>query len=200
MSFRSALGRTILSLSCSAGFFLPALAQDQAATALQPVVIQGDGGAHSSGIFEEEGYVAKAGRAAGKSDTPLIETPQSVSVITADQIDAQGAETLNAALRYSAGVAGENNGSDTRGYGLQIRGFNVSDEIFYVDGLHLKGTEFASFLSLETYGAEAIELVRGPASVLYGQNSPGGIINYSSKRPTAEAFGEVGLSVGSFDR
>lgn len=48
--------------------------------------------------------------------------------------------------------------------------------------------------------AEAIELVRGPASVLYGQNSPGGIINYSSKRPTAEAFGEVGLSVGSFDR
>ncbi|OWK22763.1 hypothetical protein AJ87_45220 [Rhizobium yanglingense] len=89
MSFRSALGRTILSLSCSAGFFLPALAQDQAATVLQPVVIQGDGGAHSSGIFEEEGYVAKAGRAAGKSDTPLIETPQSVSVITADQIDAK---------------------------------------------------------------------------------------------------------------
>ncbi|TCU03625.1 TonB-dependent siderophore receptor [Rhizobium sullae] len=200
MSFRSALGRTTLFLSCSTGFFLPALAQDQPATVLQPVVIQGDGGAGSSGIFEEDGYVAKSGRAAGKSDTPLIEMPQSVSVITANQIEAQGAETLNAALRYSAGVAGENNGSDTRGYGLQIRGFNVSDEIFYVDGLHSKGTEFASFLSLETYGAEAIELVRGPASVLYGQNSPGGIINYSSKRPTSETFGEVGLNVGSFDR
>ncbi|MCF3643181.1 TonB-dependent siderophore receptor [Rhizobium sp. TRM95111] len=200
MSRRSVLARASLLLSCTVGISISAMAQDSGTTLLRPIEVQGEQPAGSSGLFDEQGYVAKSGRAGGKTDAALIETPQSVSVITQDEMEAQGAETLNAALRYTAGVAGENYGADTRGYGLQIRGFNVSDEIFYVDGLHLKGTGFASFLPLETYGAEAIELVRGPASVLYGQNSPGGLINYSSKRPTSQPFGEVGVSIGSFDR
>ena len=63
----------------------------------------------------------------------------------------------------------------------------------------MKGTDFASFLSLDPYGAERIEVLRGPSSVLYGQNSPGGIINYVSKRPTDETFREIEVSAGSFD-
>ncbi|NGO55724.1 TonB-dependent siderophore receptor [Mesorhizobium camelthorni] len=146
-----------------------------------------------------EGYVAGRSATGTKTDTPLIETPQSVSVVTADQIAAQGAETLGGALRYTAGVTGELWGTDLRGSGLQIRGFNVWDEVFYVNGLRMKGSDFSSFLSLEPYGAERIEILRGPNSVLYGQNSPGGIINYVSKRPTDETFREVEVSAGSFN-
>lgn len=147
-----------------------------------------------------EGYVAGRSATGTKTDTPLIETPQAISVVTADQISAQGAENIGNAVRYTAGVAGEMWGNDTRGYGLQIRGFDVWDESFYKDGLRLKGTDFATFLSLDPYGAERIEVLHGPASVLYGQNSPGGIINYVSKRPTDETFQEIEVSAGSFDR
>jgi iron complex outermembrane recepter protein len=79
-------------------------------------------------------------------------------------------------------------------------GFGVSDEAFYKDGLRLKGTDFITFLSLDPYGAERLEVLRGPASVLYGQNNPGGIISYISKRPTDETFREIEISAGSFDR
>jgi iron complex outermembrane receptor protein len=147
-----------------------------------------------------DGYVAGRSATGSKTDTPLIETPQSISVITADQIESQGVESIGNALRYTAGVAGELWGNDTRGFGLQIRGFNVWDDAFYKDGLRLKGTDFASFLSLDPYGAERLEVLHGPASVLYGQTSPGGIINYVSKRPTDETFREVEVSAGSFDR
>lgn len=147
-----------------------------------------------------DGYVANRSATGSKSDTPLIENPQSISIVTADQMKAQRVESLGNALRYTAGVAGELWGNDTRGYGLQIRGFGVSDEAFYKDGLRLKGTDFATFLSLDPYGAERLEILHGPASVLYGQNSPGGIINYVSKRPTGETFQEIEVSAGSFNR
>lgn len=147
-----------------------------------------------------DGYVATQSATGTKTDTPLIETPQSISVVTADQMEAQSVESIGNALRYTAGVSGEQFGNDLRGFGLQIRGFNVSDEAFYKDGMRLKGTDFASFLALDPYGAERLEVLRGPSSVLYGQNSPGGIINYVSKRPTDQNFREVEVSAGSFDR
>ncbi|BCH21112.1 TonB-dependent siderophore receptor [Mesorhizobium sp. L-8-3] len=147
-----------------------------------------------------DGYVAHQSATATKTDTPLIETPQSISVVTADQMDAQSVESIGNALRYTAGVTGEQFGNDLRGFGLQIRGFGVSDEAFYKDGLRLKGTDFASFLAFDPYGAERLEILRGPSSVLYGQNSPGGIVNYVSKRPVDQTLREVEFSAGSFDR
>ncbi|RWM74177.1 MULTISPECIES: TonB-dependent siderophore receptor [Mesorhizobium] len=173
-----------------------AVAQE-ATTTLDPINVQER---VESAFGTVDGYVATQGSTATKTDTPLIETPQAISVVTADQIAAQGVESIGNAVRYTAGVAGEMWGNDTRGYGLQIRGFDVWDESFYKDGLRLKGTDFATFLSLDPYGAERIEVLHGPASVLYGQNSPGGIINYVSKRPTDETFREIEVSAGSFDR
>jgi iron complex outermembrane recepter protein len=173
-----------------------AVAQD-ATTTLDPINVQER---VESAFGTVDGYVATQGPTATKPDTPLIETPQSISVVTADQIAAQGVESIGNAVRYTAGVAGEMWGNDTRGYGLQIRGFDVWDESFYKDGLRLKGTDFATFLSLDPYGAERIEVLHGPASVLYGQNSPGGIINYVSKRPTDETFREIEVGAGSFNR
>lgn len=168
------------------------------AVTLDPVTVEGKS---ETAWGPVDGYVATRSAAGSKTDTPLIETPQSVSVITRDQMAAQGASSLADALRYTPGVTGELYGIDTRGYGLQFRGFGkASDAKFYRDGLQLKGTAFASFLTLDPYGAERLDTLRGPASVLYGQGEPEGIINYITKRPLETPFYEVEGGIGNFDR
>jgi iron complex outermembrane receptor protein len=148
-----------------------------------------------------QGYVATRSASGTKTDTPLIETPQSISVVTADQMNAQAVRTLGETLRYTPGVSAEVWGPDNRCYGVQLRGFKqLSDTFFYKDSLQLKGTAFANFLCLEPYGAERIEVVRGPASVLYGQGEPSGIINYVTKRPLDRPFNEVEVGVGNYNR
>lgn len=147
-----------------------------------------------------KGYVAQTSATATKTGTPIIDIPQSISVITADQMRAQAVENLAQAVRYTPGITGEAFGLDNRGYGLQIRGFgDDSDSMFYKDGLQLRGTGFAGFADLDPYGAERIEVLRGPTSVLYGLGEPGGIINYISKRPTLQPFHEVEVGIGNFN-
>jgi iron complex outermembrane receptor protein len=166
---------------------------------LDPVTAEGQA-YRESASGPVDGYVATQSATATKTGTPLIETPQSISVITADRVEAQGAESLAQVLRYTPGANGEVFGLDTRGYGLQLRGFgDNSDTALYRDGLQLRGASFASFLTLDPYGAERIEVLRGPASVLYGQNDPGGIINFVTKRPSATPSYEIGVGAGSFD-
>ncbi|HEV8389866.1 MAG TPA: TonB-dependent siderophore receptor [Dongiaceae bacterium] len=181
-------------------FGAPQLAQETQSDepiTLGPVKVEGEG---ESATGPVEGYVATEGTTGSKTDTPIIETPQSISVISKDRLDEQAAGSLAEALRYSAGVTGELFGMDQRGYGISIRGFEVDEGGFFRDGLQLKGTSFSAFLPLDLYGAERLEILRGPASVLYGQNSPGGIINYVSKRPTSEPFHEIEAGAGTFDR
>jgi iron complex outermembrane receptor protein len=146
-----------------------------------------------------QGYVANQSTTGTKTDTPLIETPQSISVVTRDQMQAQGAQNLAQTLRYTAGVTGELFGLDTRCYGVQMRGFNSWNQAFYKDGLQLRAPAFANFLCTEPYGAERIEVLRGPASVLYGQGDPGGIINYVTKRPPTTPFREIEFQAGSLN-
>ncbi|MFC3691583.1 TonB-dependent siderophore receptor [Chenggangzhangella methanolivorans] len=161
--------------------------------------LNGQGGQNPVGHVS--GFNATRAVTATKTDTPLIETPQSISVVTSDQLKTQGVESINSALRYTSGALGERNGaSDTRFGGFILRGFEATGNSFYKDGLRMPGTQFTEFQGLDPYGAERIEFLKGPASVLYGQNGPGGIINYVSKRPTDYAFGEVSASIGSFDR
>lgn len=178
---------------------------------LEEILVEGEGAGGRAGVGPRgpvnatgygpaDGFVASRSLTATKTDTPLIETPQAISIVTADQIKAQGAQNLASALRYNASVTGEPFGPDPRGSFLQLRGFSVSDEIFFRDGLRLSGSDFASFMRLEPYGAERLEILRGPSSVLYGQSAPAGILNYVSKRPTDVAFGEISASLGSFDR
>src|SRR5262245_11906034 len=148
-----------------------------------------------------QGYVATRSATGSKTDTPLIETPQSISVVTADQMKAQGVQTLAQALRYTPGVSSEIAGVENRCYGLQLRGFrDESDTLFYKDGQSLRGTAFSTFKCLDPYGAERIEVLRGPSSVLYGQGEPSGIINYVSKRPLETTTREIELLGGSFNR
>ncbi len=100
------------------------------------------------------GFVANRSGSATKTDTPIMETPQSISVITSDQIKTQDAQTLTQALRYTAGANGDvNGGSDTRNGGIQIRGFDMTQQGLYLDGLRLPSTPYIHFDSLDPFGA-----------------------------------------------
>lgn len=145
-----------------------------------------------------DGLIVTSERAttATKTDTPLIRTPQSISIIDAGQIADRGQLTLQETLRYSAGAAGETYGLDTRGDGPGLRGFGASQ---YLDGLN-RPLGYNVAPRTEVYTLERVEILRGPSSTLYGQGSPGGIINSLSKKPTFETKGEIIGQFGSFDR
>lgn len=143
------------------------------------------------------GYVATRSTAGTKTDTPLIETPQSVSVVGAEQIDRQKAQTVGEALRYTPGLLASQ-GFNRTDDGFYMRGFQVNHDSLYVDGLRNQPNIYST--SAEPYGLERIEVLHGPASVLYGQSGPGGVINMVTKRPTTEPLHEVQVQGGSFER
>lgn len=142
-------------------------------------------------------YVTTRTRAGSKTDTPLLETPQSVSVIGRKQIEATGSRTLGEATRYTPGVRELFTGADPRYDQYQIRGFDASTTGIYLDGLQLLTASGLPF-RLEPYGLDRIEALRGPSSVLYGGSNPGGLINAVTKRPTATPFGEVTTGINEF--
>jgi iron complex outermembrane receptor protein len=137
---------------------------------------------------------------ATKTDTPLIETPQSISVVSRELMDARGVTTLNEALGYTAGVKAETYGADPRYDWASLRGFDAYSPGYFRDGLHARNNGSWFTWRMDPYGLDRVEVMRGPASVLYGQNTPGGIVNVTSKRPIDEKFGELQLQAGTFGR
>lgn len=146
------------------------------------------------------GYAAKRSATATKTDTPIVETPQSISVISAELIEATGATRLKDALAYSPGVNTSPWGDDSQYDWIYIRGFDAYSPGFYKDGLQLRNSGSWAIWQTENYGTERIELFRGPASVLYGQNGPGGMVNVISKRPSAEVSRELQVQLGDHSR
>jgi iron complex outermembrane receptor protein len=132
---------------------------------------------------------------ATKTDTPLVEVPQSISVVSQDLITARGAVGLQEALRYSPGMRTEPNGSDYRFDYMLLRGFGSTD---FIDGMRQPDGSFTP--RVETYNLDRIEILRGPSSVLYGQAAPGGIVNSMTKAPQFTFGGEAAVQYGSFDR
>ncbi|MEJ1127335.1 TonB-dependent siderophore receptor [Variovorax sp. CCNWLW225] len=143
------------------------------------------------------GYVARRSATATKTDTALIENPQSVSVITADEIGDRKAESLDEALRYTAGVTPNLKPWAVDEFSL-LRGFELGTAGIFMDGLLTSGRSYAA--PIEPYGLERLEVLRGPASVLYGKMPPGGMVNAVSKRPTADTVREIGIEYGSYNR
>jgi len=143
------------------------------------------------------GYVARRTVTGSKTDTPILEVPQSVSVVTRDQMDARAVQNVGEALDYSAGVVAGPFGTDPRFDAPIIRGFSAADSQ-YLNGLKLIREQ--GMVSIEPYGLERIDVLRGPSSVLYGQGNPGGLINLVSKRPVFQSFGEVNGQAATFDR
>ena len=170
--------------------------QAQAATAdALPVVRTKAAAETESATGPVLGYTAKRSATATKTDTPLNEVPQSISVITADQIRDQNAQTMQEVLRYSAGVRSEMYGLDNRGDWFSLRGGSEGSTL--LDGLRLPLTGWYGVVRNEPYAFERIEVLRGPASVVAGQNGPGGVVNLVSKRPQAESLRELGIQLGS---
>jgi len=140
-------------------------------------------------------YVSTEGNSASKSDIPLVEMPQSVSVVSRDMIDLLNWTSLNESVRYSAGATGEAFGPDERYDWLQIRGF---DPVQFIDGVQAP-IGSVNNTGTDLYGSESVEVLKGPAAVLYGQSPPGGIVNMVSRRPRDEFGGELEVQGGEFN-
>lgn len=193
---------------------LQAVSQAPGSYILQPVPATGSlvlGATNVTGVQQNEmnldyaadvGYKAANSRVGTKTSTPLSETPRSVSVVTAQRMKDQKSQTLTDVLGYVPGIfappfaAGDSLAGDL----FFIRGFNATDYGYGLlrDGLRVQGNRYDT--STEPYGLERVEIFRGPSSLLYGENAPGGLVNLVSKRPTAAPQGEVQLSYGSHNR
>ena len=169
-------------------------AQAQAAQADRPTPIETVENDDSSVVVTAPGYVPEVGLSANKTDIPLIETPQSVSVITRDQIDLLGFVDAQQAVRYAAGVFGENYGPDARYDFFTVRGFTPKQ---YIDGLPAPISSSIYSVGVDLYGFQSLDLLKGPASTLYGNAPPGGIYNEVSRRASSQVGGEVRAIAGT---
>ncbi|EOL8939833.1 TonB-dependent siderophore receptor [Cronobacter dublinensis] len=142
-----------------------------------------------------KGMVATKTRSATKTSADLIRTPQSVSVVTRDQMAALDATSVSQALRYSAGAFTEYRGGSNRNDEVFVRGFSYVPK--FLDGLSFGATAGSQTGVVDPWLLERVELVRGPASVLFGQMNPGGLISMTSKRPSRDAAQQVQLRTGN---
>ncbi len=153
-----------------------------------------------SGIIVVTGQHARTQASSGtKTDTPLAETPQSISVITSDDIAGRSLQNLNQALRFVAGVTPETRGASAEVYDqFKLRGF---DAPVYLDGLKQFGSPTGYAVpQVDVSRLDRIEVIKGPASVLYGQSSPGGLVAESSKLPLDQAlYGAISGTYGNYD-
>lgn len=130
-----------------------------------------------------------------KVEVPMAETPRAVSVVNREELDQHAVLQLDEAIRYRSGVLTGLYGSDNNTDWFKVRGFDAAS---YLDGNRLFGTGYYIWTP-EPFGLESVEVLKGPASILYGEAPPGGVINAISKRPTATPQGQVDLQLGSRD-
>ncbi|MCF5839961.1 TonB-dependent siderophore receptor [Aeromonas veronii] len=130
-----------------------------------------------------------------KVEVPMAETPRAVSVVNREELEQHAVLQLDEALRYRSGVLTGLYGSDNNTDWFKVRGFDAAS---YLDGSIQFGSGYYLWTP-EPFGLESVEVLKGPASMLYGVAPPGGVINAISKRPTATPKGQVDLQLGSRD-
>ncbi len=146
----------------------------------------------------ENGYVAEESTVGTKTRTSILEIPQSVSVVTRKQMDLLQSSSSSAALRYTAGATSERYG----GFGdyLDMTRIRGVDADYYLDGLRMISNPGSWLPQIDPWSLERVEVLRGPASAIYGQGTGGGIVNQVSRKPQDIASHQVSLSYGSFNR
>lgn len=166
---------------------------------LETLSVAGDGAGAGveSAYGPVPGYIAKRSAAGTKTDTPLKETPQSISVVGEEQVRDQSATSVQEALRYTAGVNADAFGPSTRGNYSILRG-SLAD--IYLDGLRFTDPGLFNEAQADPYTLSRFEVLRGPASTLYGSTPTSGLINLVSKLPQDVPFTEVSVRVGNFNR
>lgn len=133
---------------------------------------------------------------ATKTDTPLIETPQTITVIDTEELQRRNAISLNQAVGYVAGVAANQRGGTVSRYDqMFVRGFAPG---FFLDGMRLIAGPYST-PQTDFNRIDQIDIMKGPASVLYGNGTPGGLINLTSKMPESEALGRIEAQAGNYD-
>jgi len=171
---------------------LPAIAQDS--VVLETVVLEGE----ASPIAGGTGYVARATATGLKSGAPITEIPMTVNTVTQQELVDRDPVQVEDALAYIPGVVASTWGMDDRFDQFTIRGFDVGVYGLFRDGLINKAQSFTGF-KVDPYMLQRIDVLKGPASVLYGQNDAAGLVNMITKRPTFGHLGEARLSYGSHD-
>lgn len=162
-------------------------------TTLKPIVVEGTG-TNLDTENDSKSIVAERTTGGGKMATDILDTPASVSVITSKEIQERAAQDVEQVLQYTAGVTTDFYGSDDRFDYFKIRGF---DAYMYRDGLVI-GRPFGG-LREEPYAYERVEVLKGANSTGFGVSDPGGSVDFVTKRPKSERFGEVYATGGSFD-
>lgn len=143
---------------------------------------------------------------ATKTKTPIIESPQSISIVSREELDLRASPTIADALSYTAGVYIEPYGADNRTDEVVVRGFGAggfSSNSNFVDGLRLPSGGQWTRPGFDPFALQQLEVLKGPSGALYGQTAPGGVVNLVSKRPTFTPHGEVllqGLGYNDFGR
>lgn len=164
------------------------------AITLAPIVIQGNG---TDTVLNTENdsksIVATETTGVGKMPTDILVAPASVSVITSKEMSDRAANSVEKVVQYTAGVSGNFYGSDDRYDYFDIRGFVPYT---FRDGLAI-GRTFGGMRE-EPYAFERIEVLKGTSSAGFGVAEPGGSVNYVTKLPKRERFGEVYGTGGSF--
>lgn len=149
---------------------------------------------------EDTGQVVALDTSAGtKTETPLIDTPQSISVVTRAELDQRGVQDFNSAVAYTPGVRAVDYPGGQGMPDIYIRGFRATDQnANYRDGLRNGFNAYDS--DIEVYGLQRLDVVKGPTSALYGAGIPGGIIDAITKRPTVAPLHEIEILAGNYDR
>lgn len=137
-------------------------------------------------------FLQPAGSTATKMEAPLKSVPQSVQIISRKALDQMQVIRVEDAMRNVSGVTMET-GFGGRTDIFQIRGFRTSTESIFKNGFRNSVRTYR-----ETANIQQVEVMKGPASVLYGVSDPGGMINVTTKKPTAYTFQDIQLTANSF--
>ncbi len=191
-ALREALRGTGLQLQHSSAGSYSLVASTDGVVALPETNITGQQ-AGESAWGPADGYLATRTAAGTKTDTALVEAPRSISVATRQQMEDRNVQNLDDAVRYMPGIVSASYGSDTRYDWMRVRGFEPTQ---FLDGLPLPRGVYAN-PKAETWNLDRLALLRGPASSVYGQTPPGGLLDMVSRRPSADTSHAVQIQYGS---
>jgi iron complex outermembrane receptor protein len=142
-----------------------------------------------------QGYRAKRSSSATRTDTPISEIPQAISVVPAQVLDDLGSSRIDRALDFAGGVSRQNNFGGLTFLNYSVRGFTTGE--LYRNGFAINR---GSYSSPDAAAIERLEVLKGPAAALYGRGDPGGLVNIVTKRPQLEPFTQFKASAGRWDR